>query len=141
MDKKRYIGAFLALFVFTFLYDWFVHGFLMMSMYEETSQVWRDYGSDMASCLSLSIPYQLILSAWTAFAFTKIYKEGGLTNGLYFGLYFGVFAGILTGAWYIWLPVPAKLGASWFVSSVIYGLGGGAVLGSTYRTKPSRFFR
>ena len=141
MDKKRYVGAVLALFVFTFLYDWLVHGFLLMGMYEETSQLWRDYSASTNCALFLTIPYQLILSAWTAFAFTQIYKEGGVSNGVRFGLYFGVFAGILMGAFYIWMPIPAKLGLSWFVSSAIYGLIGGTILGYTYQKKQSRFFR
>lgn len=94
-----------------------------MGMYRETSSVWRDF-AEMEASMPLAMGFQLVFSAWTTFAFTQIYKEGGITQGLLFGLYFGVFAGILTASWYLWLPVPEKLGWSWLASGIMEGLGG-----------------
>lgn len=131
MNVKRYIGATIALFVFIFFYEWFVHGFLLMGMYRETATVWRDF-AEMQAKMPLNMLFQFVFSAWTAFAFTQIYKKGGVANGLLFGLYFGVFAGLLTASWYLHLPVPAKLGWSWLVSGTIEGLGGGLILGAVY---------
>lgn len=135
MDFKRYIAATLALFAYIFFYEGFVHGYLLMGIYHETPAVWRDFAAMQAN-MSIAMCYQFALAAWTAFAFTKIYPQGGITKGLLFGLYFGVFAGILTASWYLWLPVSAKLSLSWFTSGIGEGLGGGLALGAIYKRNP-----
>jgi hypothetical protein len=132
MNFKRYVLATLGLFVFIFLYEFFIHGFVLMGLYESTPHVWRDFALMEANWPSAMF-YQFALSVWTAFAFTQIYKEGGVKNGLLFGLFFGVFAGILTASWYLWLPVLPSLSVSWFLSGIGEGLGGGLILGSIYR--------
>lgn len=131
MNFKRYIGAALAQFAFIFFYEWFVHGHLLSGFYHETPQVWRPYDEMMAN-MPFGMGFQLVLSAWTAFVFTQLFKEGGVSNGLRFGLYFGVFAGLLAASWYLWLPVPAIVGWSWFASGIVEWLGGGFILGSIY---------
>src|SRR5437016_5068332 len=108
MNVKRYLLATLALFVFIFLYELVVHGFLLMKLYESTPSVWRDF-AEMSANIPLSFGFQLVLSAWTAFAFSQLYPKGGIKNGLRFGLFFGIFAGILAASWYLWLPVSAAL--------------------------------
>lgn len=131
MNIKRYIGATFALFAFIFFYEWFVHGFLLMDLYRQTSSVWRNF-DQMAADIPFAMLFQLAFAAWTAFAFTQIYKTGGIKNGLLFGLFFGVFAGILSASWYLWLPVPPNLGWSWFASAVVEGLVSGFILGTIY---------
>jgi hypothetical protein len=98
MNFQRYLLAALALFVFIFLYEMLVHGFLLLGMYHATASVWRNF-AEMEANMPLAMCFQLALSAWTAFAFSQFYKEGGIKNGLFFGLLFGVFAGILTASW------------------------------------------
>ena len=41
MDIKRFIIAGISAFIFVFLYEYLVHGFLMMGHYEQTAAVWR----------------------------------------------------------------------------------------------------
>jgi len=134
MNLKRYLIATFALFVFIFLYEWLVHDIILMGMYKDTQNVWRDF-SEMNAQLPLGMCVQFVLSAWAAFAFSKLYKDGGIKNGLRFGLFFGVFGAILTSSWYLWLPVPLKLGMSWFINGIVEGLGGGYILGLVYRMK------
>ena len=131
MNFRRYLLSAFALFAFIFLYELVVHGFVLMGMYEATADVWRDF-AEMQANMPVAMCFQFALSAWTAFAFTQMYKEGGIKNGLVFGLFFGVFAGILTASWYLWLDVPAELGLSWLISGIGEGLGGGLVLGAIY---------
>lgn len=128
MSFRKYLVSTFALFVFIFLYEMLVHGFILMGMYEATANVWRDF-AEMESNMPFAICCQFALSAWTAFVFSRVYQEGGIKNGLIFGLFFGVFAGILTASWYLWLKVPAQLGMSWFLSGIGEGLVGGLVLG------------
>lgn len=134
MNVKRYIAASVALFVFIFLYELFVHGYLLMGFYQQTVHVWRSF-EQMATEMPLAMGYQLALSTWTAFVFAQLFPSGGVENGIRFGLYFGVFAGILTASWYLWLPVPLALSWSWLASGVVEGLGGGLILGAIYRAQ------
>ncbi len=132
MNFKRFIGATLAVFVFFFLYEWLVHGHLLMGTYLETPKVWRNF-SEMQANMHLTILYQLALAAWVTYVFSCIYPEGGIDKGLRLGIYFGVFAGILTASWYLWLPVSSSLAWSWLVSGLGEGLGAGFLLGLIYR--------
>lgn len=131
MNIKRYVGAALALFAFIFFYEWFVHGFILMSKYKETPQVWRSF-DEMAANMPISMLFQLVFAAWVAFMFTQFYPVGGVSNGLLFGLYVGILVGILTATWYLWLPVSSILGLSWFFSGIIEGVIGGYLLGIIY---------
>lgn len=137
MKFLRYASSCLALFAFIFLYESLIHNYVLMSMYQATSEVWRDFAK-METMMPLALSYQLALSAWSAFIFSKIYPEGGIQKGLMFGLFFGVFAGILTSSWYLWLNVPAGLGLSWFFCGIGEGIGGGLVLGMIYRNRRAR---
>ncbi len=134
MNFKRYIFTTLALFIFIFLYETLVHDFILQEWYQSTNHVWRSV-PEMESKIMLTLFYQLALSAWVSLIFSQFYKNGGIKSGLLFGLFFGVFGGILTSSWYIWLPVPEKLGLSWFINGIIEGLGGGYVLGLIYGQK------
>lgn len=134
MNIKRYLAASFAIFAFVFLYEWLVHGFLLMNIYQETPHVWRDSNQMMAN-LPLEAGLQLVLSFWFAFAFSQLFPSGGIRNGLFFGLYFGVFAAILTFSWFFWLPVSSTLAILWFVSSLIEGVVGGIIVGSLYKLK------
>lgn len=131
MNLKRFLLAALALFVFIFLYEWIVNGIFLTDVYKETPRVWRS-PQEMSANFPLVIGFQLALALWLTFAFSQLYRDGGIANGLLFGLFFGVFAGLLTAYWYVWLPVSPKLGWSWFTSGLGEGLGGGLLLGSIY---------
>ena len=41
MNMKCFALAATGAFIFVFLYEFFVHGFLMMGLYEQTASVWR----------------------------------------------------------------------------------------------------
>jgi hypothetical protein len=137
MNVKRYLLAALALFVFFFLYEWLVNGVLLTGAYMESPQVWRSE-ADMASKMPIYLMVQIILAAWVAFIFTRLFKEGGVANGLLFGLYFGVFAGFLTSAWYLWLPVSGILGWAWFATGFFESIFGGLIIGAIYKAVPYR---
>jgi hypothetical protein len=132
MNVKRYVISTLAVFVFIFIYQMIVHGFLLSGMYQATSHVWRMH-VEMKSHMGLSTLSQLATSAWLAFVFTRFYKTGSVENGLRFGLYFGIFAAIMMSSWYLYLPVHGALGISWFFCGLGEGLGAGLILGMVYR--------
>lgn len=132
VNIKRLLLAAIAVFVFIFLYEFLIHGMLLMPIYQSTPQVWRDFAV-MEANMPLSMGVQLASVFWLAFAFSQLYPEGGIKKGLLFGLFFGVFAGILNASWYLVLPVSETLGWSWFVFSFLEVLAAGAILGAIYR--------
>lgn len=129
LNLQRYLYATLIVLAFIFVFDWFVHGFLLHDKYAETPHIWRETES-----LLLRLCYQFALAAWVVFLFTRFYGQGGLINGIFFGFYMGVFAGILTSIWYVWLPVAPVLSSIWLVAGIVEGLGVGLLLGIIYRS-------
>lgn len=132
MNFKRFLLGTLAVFAFFFLYEWLVHGNLLMSIYMQTPQVWRNF-AEMEANLLLTILYQFALAAWVTFVFARLFPEGGIFNGLRLGIYLGVFAGILTASWYLWLPVSFSLVWDWLLAGIGEGVGAGLLLGLIYR--------
>ncbi len=139
MNLKRYIAATFSLFIFIFIYQWLVDSYLLIGMYIETSDLWRDF-REMFANIPLAICYMFVLSAWASYVFPKLCKDGGIVNGLLFGLYFGVFAGLLKASWYFWLPVSLELTAAWFLTCFIQVLGAGFILGVVYRKNHAQTF-
>jgi len=132
MNIKRFILATIALFVFVFAYESFVHGTLLMNLYIKTPTLWRSYHQ-----MKTYIPFNLIimglLTIWITFIFTRLFSEGGWKNGLTFGVYLGVLSGIQAAGAYYYLPISAMLAGSWFVAYVIESIIGGLIIGIIYR--------
>lgn len=134
MNVSKYLSSIIAVFIFVFIYELIIHGFLLNSMYRQTPQVWRSSG-EMQANMPILMLFQLAIAVVTSFIFSQWFKEGGTKNGLIFGLYFGIIAAILNSSWYLFLPISTALGWGWFVSSLVEGLGIGLILGSIYRNK------
>lgn len=132
MNFKRFLAATVALFVFFGLYEWLVHGYLLMPTYRETPRVWRTM-EEMNANIPLSMLLQVCFTAWFTFVFTQLFPYGGLKNGIKYGLYFGVLMGLLSAAWYLYLPVSEKLGWAWFINGIVEGLLAGVILGLIYK--------
>lgn len=132
MNVKRFFGAAIALFVFLFIYDWIVHGVLLMNTYMQTAQLWRPE-MDMKAMMPLCLFLKVLFVLWLTYIFTQLYKNGGVKHGVQFGIYIGVLLGLSAASSYIWLPIPASLAWGWLFSNVIMGIAGGAILGAIYR--------
>ena len=71
MNFKRYLLATLAVFIFIFLYEFLLHGHLLLPIYKATANVWRDF-AQMQAEMPLAMCFQLALAAWTTFAFSQL---------------------------------------------------------------------
>lgn len=136
VNVSKYLSSIIAVFIFIFIYELIIHGFLFNSLYRQTPQVWRS-PEEMQANMPILMLFQLALSVVASFIFSQLFKEGGTWNGLVFGLYFGIIAAILNASWYLFLPVSTTLGWGWFITSLIEGLGIGLILGSIYRNRAS----
>ena len=135
---KQYAISVIAVFAFLFLYDWLVHGVLLMDMYRQIASISRPEG-DMQTMLPLCILYHLLLAAVLTCLFSSFQSPEGAaagrtkeaknrSRGLSYGTHIGIILGLVHAAAYIWLPVPAMLAGAWFAAGVLQGLGTGLVL-------------
>ena len=129
MNFKRCAMATVAAFVFVFLYDMLVHGYLLMSMYNETTHLWRPMEEHKMTFMCLS---QLAYSGMAAYIFTVNYEDGGVPEGIRFGLLIGCMVGSIQIGTQSYMPIPLALTVSWVVQEIIRGLGTGIVLSLVY---------
>jgi hypothetical protein len=132
MNIKRFLFAFVALFLFIFGYEALVHGFLLRNIYLETPTIWRSY-EQMIRYTPFNTVMVGLMAFWITFIFTQLFREGGARNGLRFGLYFGILSGMQAACAYYYLPISATLAACWFAVYVIESLIGGCLIGLIYR--------
>lgn len=132
MNIKRFFLAAVVLFIFMFVYESFVHGYLLMSLYEKTPNIWRNY-PQMKAYLLFNYGIMALLSLWITFIFAKIFSSSGWKNGLRFGFYLGIFSGLQAAGAYYYLPISWILAMAWFVFGVIESTLGGMLVGIFYR--------
>lgn len=132
MNVKRYIFAAIALFVFCYIYEVVAHGMLLVSIYQQTPDLWRSY-DEMVYFAPYNYAVMAALSLWLTFIFTRFYSEGGLNKGLKFGFYIGVLAGIQAAGALFYLPISEVLAGLWFVTYLVECTIGGLIIGAIYR--------
>ena len=129
MNMKRFMLAFVATFIFVFLFEWLWHGVLMTPVYEATEEVWRPPAESSMAFLTLS---QLLYSLLIAYIFTRNYQANGIAEGLRFGLLMGLLVGSIQLGTYSYLPIPLSITLLWVLAEVLKGIGAGVILSLTY---------
>jgi len=132
MNIKRFVAAFVVLFIFIFAYESFVHGILLTHIYNETPSIWRNY-NQMIAYMPFNIGIMVLLAGWISFIFAHLFRDGGWRNGLRFGVYFGVLSGIQALGAYYYLPISLALAGYWFIAYLVESLIGGFLIGFIYR--------
>lgn len=130
MNKQRYVISVLATFVFVFLYEFLVHGYLLRDLYEQTALLWRPEEEYKMLVMSMS---QLGFSAVLAYIFILHYEGKGIGEGIRFGLYIGMLLGVIELGKYSYMPIPMVLMLSWVLAALLIGLGSGVVLSLVYK--------
>ena len=90
MNHKRGFPAFLAAFVFIFLFGFVWHGHLMKGAYMETATLWRSDADFQRHFIVLILGHAVI-----ALAFTGLYVSKVGRNSVGTGLGYGIVLGIL----------------------------------------------
>jgi hypothetical protein len=134
---KRFIIAFIAAYVFLFIWGWLLNGVVLKDVYAETPTLWRSQ-SEMASLFHWIILGQALV----VFSFVMIYATGfaggGVIAGIRLGLLLEIAAIGMRMAIYAVQPFPGKL--------IFYGSAGGliemiivgAIVGAIYKPAPAR---
>ena len=136
MNHKRGFPAFLAAFVFIFLFGFVWHGHLMKGAYMETATLWRTDADFQRHFIVLILGHAVI-----AFAFTGLYVSKVGRNSVGTGLGYGIVLGIL--CWGVDLirfavePLTTKILWMWLAGDVISFALMGAIVGAIYKPKPT----
>jgi hypothetical protein len=133
---KRFIIAFIAAYLFLFIWGWLFNGVVLKDVYSETPNLWRSQSEMMSLFLWIIIGQALIV-----FGFVAIYSSGFAGGGVIAGIRLGILLEIaaigMRMGFYAVQPIPGKL--------ILYGsLGGliemiivGAMVGAIYKPATS----
>ena len=127
MNTKNVIIGGVAGFVFIFLYEWVVHGMLLMPTYDATASVWRPM-AEMEAMMPYAIFIKLALAFATAYYVGKMHKHG-YEAGACFGFMIGVFLAIMSLAQYTYLPIELNLPIMWAIAIIVQMTAVGAIAG------------
>jgi hypothetical protein len=133
---KRFIIAFIAAYIFLFIWGWLFNGVFLKDVYAETPNLWRSQSEMM------SLFYWIIIGqALIVLGFVTIYASGFAGGGVIAGIRLGILLEIaaigMRMGFYAVQPIPGKL--------ILYGsLGGliemvivGAMVGAIYKPTTS----
>jgi hypothetical protein len=134
MNWKRFFIAFVALYVFLFLWDWLVNGVVLKDVYAETPNLWRSQ-SEMASLFQ----WILIGQAFLVFAFVAIYATGFAGGGILAGVRLGILLelaaiGMRMGIYAV-QPFPGKLLVLGSIGGLIEMIIAGVIVGAIYKPR------
>ena len=128
MNHKRGFPAFVAVFLFFFLFEFVWHGLLMKSSYMEVASLWRNEPIFPLLCLG-----QIII----AFAFTGLYVSKIGMNSAGVGIGYGIIVGLLCAGGDIIRfsvqPITVKILWMWIAGGIIEFAIAGAIVGAIYK--------
>jgi hypothetical protein len=132
LNTTRYLLAALAVFVFTFVFDFVVHGHLLLPLYNETPNLWRT-PEDMEANLHWVLISQTLMALVITFLFTRNYEGKGTQEGVRFGLYVGLVLAAPQIGMTAWMPIATTLAFLWAAAAIVYGIGTGVVASLVYK--------
>lgn len=132
MNCKRYALSVVAGFIFVFIFEYMLHGNLLMGLYEQTSNLWRS-PEEMEKYMPLMTLIQFLSVVVISFIFTRNYENKGIAEGARFGLLIGLLIGVGMIGSYAYMPIPMALALGWFIGTVIELTLLGVILSLTYK--------
>lgn len=119
MMKGMFLGG-LAAFVFVFLFEFLVHGFLMMGLYESTMNVWRPQAESNMAVMLLS---QFLFAMAVAFFYPIVGPDKDCKKAGPFGFGLGLVLAMPQIASYSYLPIPISISLLWAAAAFVKALG------------------
>src|SRR5215831_17272295 len=134
---KRFIFAFIAAYIFIFLWGWLLNGVVLKDVYAQTPNLWRSQTEMMSLFHWIIIGQALIV-----FSFVMIYASGFAGGGVTVGIRLGIMleiAGIgMRLGFYAVQPIPGKLILYGSVGGLIEMIIVGAMVGAIYKPAAPR---
>lgn len=110
----------IAAFAFVFLFEFLVHGFLMMGMYQETMNVWRPQNESNMVIMMLS---QFLFALAIAFFYPIVGPDKECRKAIPFAFGLGLVTAMPQIASYSYLPIPISISLSWALASFFKAFG------------------
>lgn len=129
MNMKRFPIASIGAFVFVFLYEFLVHGFLMMGLYEQTASVWRPQEESNMVVMLLS---QLLFGVALAFFYPIVGPDTECKKAIPFGVGLGLVLAMPQIATYCYLPIPLTISLLWAVIALVKAIGSTYIVAKIY---------
>ena len=134
MNWKRFFIAFVAVYIFLFVWGWLLNGVIRKNVYAETPNRWRSQ-SEMASLFHWILIGQSLL----VFAFVAIYATGFAGGGILAGIRLGILLeiaaiGMRMGI-YALQPFPGKLLVFGSLGGLIEMIFVGGIVGAIYKPR------
>ena len=134
---KRFLIAFIAAYIFMFLWGWLLNGLLLKDVYAETPDLWRSQNEMMSLFHWIIIGQALLI-----FAFVAIYAGGFAGGGVMAGIRLGILLEIAAIGMrlivYAVQPFPEKLIVYASISGLIEMIIVGAIVGAIYKPAAAR---
>lgn len=128
MIKGMLLGG-VAAFIFVFLFEFVVHGFLMMGMYEATMNVWRPQADSSMPVMFLS---QFLFAMAVAFFYPVVGPDQDCKKAVPFGLGLGLVMAMPQIASYSYLPIPMTISLAWALASFIKAFGSAFIVAKMF---------
>jgi hypothetical protein len=134
---KRFSLAFIAAYIFLFVWGWLVNGVLLKDIYAQTPNLWRTQ-TEMLSFFH----WILLGQALIVFAFVMLYLAGFAGGGVAAGIRLGILLeiaaiGMRMGVYAV-QPFPGKLLIYASIGGLIEMIITGAIVGAIYKPVPTR---
>lgn len=137
MNTKKFLTAFVAVFVLLELMNYLIHGVILSSTYSEEGikQLFRSE-EEMQSKMWIIWVTDLIWAFFFVFIFVKGYENKGIMEGVKYGVYIGLFFGlVMSYQGYAMSPMPYSLALTWFLVSLVQSIILGIVAAAIYKPK------
>lgn len=132
INKKSLVISMTVVFVFIFLAEWVIHGYLLKGIYIDTASLWRTEEQMKSMCIWMFIGYALL-----AKYFTFIYARGCEKGNVGEGFRYGVLVGLLLSSgcfmWYVILPISQALMWYWVAATMFEAIVAGMIVGAIYK--------
>ncbi len=133
MNSKRFVIAFIVVFVVLEITNYLVHGVILSSTYasEGVKELFRP---DMMSNMWIIWVTDIIWSFFFVFFFVKGYENKGIMEGLRYGFYMGIFFAMVSAyQTYAMYPIPYSLAFEWFIYGLIQFIILGYIVAMIYK--------
>lgn len=128
MMKKMLLGGITA-FVFVFLFEILVHGFLMKDLYEASISVWRPQAESNMAVMLLS---QFLFAIAVAFFYPIVGPDKDCKKAAPFGFGLGLVMAMPQIATYSYLPIPMSISLMWAVASFMKAFGSAYIVAKIF---------
>lgn len=133
---KRIMLGIVTVYVAWSVLDFIIHGVILRSSYEATTNLWRPMDEMKMGLMYL---VRLISAGMFVSIYASFFKERTPATGLKYGLLFGigVGAGIGYGTYSV-MPIPYLMALVWFLGTIVEAAVGGILIGLIIPNRSSR---